>query len=1395
MWKKLISLSGVLVLIIGLSVSAAPYPGRMGVEAPGDVFVDIAREGYRWAKPDGAGGWTDLTGADVDADGWLMTDAQWVIDYRPVAEWAGEIDDPEEYRVDRSGTYKCSFIGQATLSHVEGSWTIQNQSYNSGTNTTTFDLVMDPPGPHHGIIVMHFTDTKRTPASPTGSGFTNFRCIRPGYPADTTQLFRDDIISTLTSADFAAVRFMGVAMTNGNVEWDEFGPITQSWSNRKKTTDASWGSTMGTLNKKDGWPWEYMIQLCNTVNMDLYICIPVAADDNYITQLAQLVHSNLNSGLNVYLEHSNEMWNWGFIQYAWNKAAAVEEVNAGGSNLNYDGSTNEEVWAQRRHARRVKQIVDIFASVFGSGEINNRIRGVLAGVSGDFFTVGRFDQMLDFLNAQYGAPSNYIYCTSSPLYYGGTAASGGEGTETYTVQQILDAMSDATDGQVTGRQGEINLASSWSLPGGFCSYEGGPDTGGGSTTNIGNRIMAVRNSQQADIYKRNFANNYWDLGGGLAMQFTLQGAYTRYGCWGLTDDLSNPDRNYLFQAVRDLIGSGGGPTLPGVATGPNPVNGATGVSVNADLSWTAGSGADSHDVYFGQSSPGTFQGNQAGTTYDPGTMANDTTYYWRIDEKNAVGTTTGTVWSFTTESAGGGLPSPWVNGDVGSPSQAGTASESSGTFTIEGGGADIWGTYDSFHYVYQSLSGDGEISARVASVENTDSWAKAGVMVRESLTGGSTHAMMVITAGNGAAFQRRTTTDGSSSHTAGSSVTAPYWVRLVRSGDTLTGYESSDGGAWNQVGSATVAMATDVYIGLAVTAHNDGTLCTTDISNVAVTGGGPQPPDAPTNLIATPGDGQVALNWTGSAGATEYNIYRGTGGNYYLHAETANTYYTDTSVTNGVTYYYYVTAENAAGESSASNGVTATPQAAPQPPGQASNPSPANGATSVNVDADLGWTAGSDATSHDVYFGQSSPGTFQGNQAGTTFDPGTLANSTTYYWRIDSVNAVGTTTGNVWSFTTAASAGGPVGYTWCASEGQTVVFSETVDVAYGADGYFNYMYGVTGSITFDNATFGDPIPGTVKDGYYKVVGGGGNGTGLTGDYYDNMDFTGFALTRVDATVNFNWGSGAPDASMGADSFSVQWTGQVEPLYSENYTFYTNSDDGVRLWVNGQSLIDNWTDHGPTEDSGIIGLTAGTKYDISMDFYENGGGAVAELRWSSPSQAKEVIPQTQLYEAEGGGTGTILREWWTEIGGNAISDLTSSPDYPDNPTGSDEPTSFEAPTDWADNYGTRISGYLHPTDSGDYTFWIASDDNGELWLSTNDNPANASLIANVPGWSSSRQWDKYAEQQSGSISLTGGNVYYIEALQKEGGGGDNLAVAWQGPGISQQVIPGDYLSPN
>jgi len=159
--------------------------------------------------------------------------------------------------------------------------------------------------------------------------------------------------------------------------------------------------------------------------------------------------------------------------------------------------------------------------------------------------------------------------------------------------------------------------------------------------------------------------------------------------------------------------------------------------------------------------------------------------------------------------------------------------------------------------------------------------------------------------------------------------------------------------------------------------------------------------------------------------------------------------------------------------------------------------------------------------------------------------------------------------------------------------------------------------------------------------------------------------------------------------------------------------------------------------------------------------------------------------------------TILREYWTGIPGTAVSDLTSNANYPDNPTGRDQLTSFEAPTDWADYYGTRVRGYITAPVTGSYVFWVCSDDNSELWLSTNSDPANKVKIAYEPSWSGSRQWGQ-STQKSAAINLVAGQKYYIEALQKEHDGGDNLAVGWAKPGqltdTPSEVIPGWVLTP-
>jgi hypothetical protein len=183
-------------------------------------------------------------------------------------------------------------------------------------------------------------------------------------------------------------------------------------------------------------------------------------------------------------------------------------------------------------------------------------------------------------------------------------------------------------------------------------------------------------------------------------------------------------------------------------------------------------------------------------------------------------------------------PGGWTSRDVGAVGAAGTAVYGSGGWTIEGSGADIWGTADEFHYVYREVHGNFTVTTRVASIENLDRWVKAGLMIRETLAPGSRHASLFATprTERGIAFQRRRQTNGISVHTAGPAVAPPGWLTLGRIGDTISAYyRASPTAAWTLVGRETLAgLPASVVVGLAVSSHVDGALATARFDNVRV---------------------------------------------------------------------------------------------------------------------------------------------------------------------------------------------------------------------------------------------------------------------------------------------------------------------------------------------------------------------------------------------------------------------------------------------------------------------------------------------------------------------------------------------------------------------------------
>ena len=324
------------------------------------------------------------------------------------------------------------------------------------------------------------------------------------------------------------------------------------------------------------------------------------------------------------------------------------------------------------------------------------------------------------------------------------------------------------------------------------------------------------------------------------------------------------------------------------------------------------------------------------------------------------------------------LPPPWTAAEVGSNGLPGSASHASGTFTVQGSGIGISGFSDGFYFVQQPLDGDGEIKARVVSVQNTAAGAKAGVMIRAGTAAHVAHASTSISPVQGLRFERRLNTAYGTTVTPSGAPPQPYWVRLVRSGSTFSSYKSPNGTSWTLVGTAAIPlMPQNTLLGLAVTSNNNAALATAVFDNVSVI------------------------------------------------------------------------------KSSA-------------------------------------------------------------------------------------------------------------------------------------------------------------------------------GLGLKGEYFDLSNLTVLRFTRTDSVLDFDWDDGSPAASVGQHDYAIRWTGQVKPEFTETYTFHTVTEGGVRLWINGQPLINDWGDSGPRERSGTITLTAGQRYDLKLEYKETTGTAAIRLQWSSPRQPREVIPQIRLY---------------------------------------------------------------------------------------------------------------------------------------------------------------------
>jgi hypothetical protein len=290
------------------------------------------------------------------------------------------------------------------------------------------------------------------------------------------------------------------------------------------------------------------------------------------------------------------------------------------------------------------------------------------------------------------------------------------------------------------------------------------------------------------------------------------------------------------------------------------------------------------------------------------------------------------------------LPAGWSASDVGATGTTGTSTFSNGVYSVSGAGADVWGSADAFHYAYRTLSGDGSIVARVTSIQNINAWTKAGVMIRNSLSASAAHGFMLVasSATKGVPYQRRPVDGGATVSSSGSQSTAPRWVKLVRSGSLITGYESPDGVSWTAVGSDTFTMGSTVLVGLAVSSHVTGVNATATFDNVTVTAGGAPPPPqnvAPSVSLTSPAAGatftapatiSIAASATDSDGTiAQVQFYAGA---TLLGTDTTAPYQITWSNVSDGSFTITAVATDDDGASTTSSGVTVTVGVAVPPP-------------------------------------------------------------------------------------------------------------------------------------------------------------------------------------------------------------------------------------------------------------------------------------------------------------------------------------------------------------------------------------------------------------------------------------------------------------------------------
>jgi hypothetical protein len=509
------------------ATAPTPQPNLLGinVDSPNDysgtrMFADAIKQSREWRKPN------TQNPAATDSNGWPLEDVD-------ITVWQG---------ITRmNGTYRLSFVGQADARVGCCSGSVQNKVYSASTNTTTADVVY-PATDGNGLFLV-FSNTKRTASSPTGTGITNVKLMRPvteggatSYPPTTlfTTPYKDSL------RRFKVLRFMDFLATNSNQQ--------QRWSDRLTPTQYSMNQTApGYGWQGKGGAYEYAIALCNELNTDCWLTVPAQADDDYVRQLAVLIKAQLKPSLKLYLEYSNELWNFApaFGQSNQNLALAKAEVATGQSSLNFDGSTNAGDWGWRRVAKRGAEISLIFRQTFGDDAMMKRVRPLLMSQLG--FTNGPLFQAVYFLQNYYNNPAQVAVPKPPKYYFYGLGGSGYYSPKNPTSPNAVFADLSNTIDWTKSLQQDADYAAAFGLK--RIAYEGGPSLEGGSITDP--TRPTYRNDPRMKAAMVQAHDNWSANGGDLLTYFTLTGESP----WGFVPDVwdaTAPQQNLKFQAMDAL---------------------------------------------------------------------------------------------------------------------------------------------------------------------------------------------------------------------------------------------------------------------------------------------------------------------------------------------------------------------------------------------------------------------------------------------------------------------------------------------------------------------------------------------------------------------------------------------------------------------------------------------------------------------------------------------------------------------------------------------------------------------------------------------------------------------------------------------------------------------------